>query len=299
MPVWLFVLLSLIGILFLYQIASGVIAIVLFGFRLEVTAENKTAFRLVQTLGQFLFLLIPTLVLAKLRFPSIANFFRIRRIRLLEIIIVLISSFALQQISIGYMLLQQAIPIEPPTFIKEINELAEQLVKSLTSSDSFGEFLFVVVVVALTPAICEEVLFRGLVQRTLGDLSSDHDPISMSKSGLRAAIISGLIFGLFHLNITQFIPLAALGVYFGFVVYRTQNIVTSMVAHFFNNFLACLGVYLNLDDEFIAVSPTGQPSSMMLALNFVLCAVVFVAATYYLVRITNRTDVQPAEQAPD
>ncbi len=285
----MFALLSLVLIFALFQLVGGVLTLVIFGT--DLTKGNVTAFRLATMIGQFLFILLPTLVLAKLRFPGVRNFFRFGGVKPLEIFLVIVSVFALQQLLQGYLVLQESIPIHFPPFVQDaidqVKEMMEQMYVLLTGAHSIPEFIFVVIVIAVTPAICEELMFRGLIQRTLE--KENATVLQGGKSrGVTAAIVAGVVFGLYHLNPFTLVPLIVLGVYFGIVVYRTQNIVTSMAAHFFNNFLACLAVYLNLRDDFLAVSPTAAPTPEVLAINYAVCAVVFVAASYYLMRVTER-----------
>ncbi len=303
LPAWLFALISLLGIFVLYQFVGGVLTFLLFGLSLK--ASNVLPFRVATMVGQIVFLLLPTIVLAKLRFPHARNVFRFGPVQPFQILLTIIAVFALQQLLQAYLLLQEAVPIHMPPFLRElidqVKEMMEQMYRVLTAAESFGEFLFVVLVIAVTPAVCEELLFRGLIQRTLAE-PTHGQMMSLEerqKRGLTAAVVAGVIFGVYHLNPFTLIPLAALGVYFGFVVYRTQNITPAIAAHFFNNFLACLAVYLKLDENFIAVSPTEQPTAAMLALNVGWSAVVFVAATYYLVRITGslQTENQPSSPA--
>lgn len=308
MPAWLFALLSLLAIFVLYQFVGGALTLVLFGINLE--DEDVMGFRIATMVAQIVFLLGPTIVLARLRFPHVHNVFRFNGFRPSQILLTILAVFALQQLLQAYLLLQEAVPIEFPPFIRDVidqlKEMMEQMYRVLATADSFGEFLFVVWVIAVTPAVCEELLFRGLIQRTLEEPTEGHamSAAERRKRGLAAAVVGGVIFGLYHLNPFTLIPLAALGVYFGFVVYRTRNIATAIAAHFFNNFLACLAIYLHLDENFIAVSPTEQPTPSMIILNVVWSAVVFVAATSYLVRITRslhqsqvNTDVQPTNPA--
>ncbi len=289
MPAGLFAILSLVVIFVLFQLVGGTLTLVFFGT--DLTKGNVTAFRLATMIGQFLFILLPTLVLAKLRFPGVRNFFRFGGINPLEIFLVIVSVLTLQQLLQGYLLLQEMIPVHFPPFIQDVidqvKEMMEQMYSLLTGARSIPEFIFVVTVIAVTPAICEELLFRGLIQRTLEDENATSSGVR-KRSGLSAAVVAGVVFGLYHLNPFTLVPLVVLGVYFGFVVYRTQNIVSSIAAHFFNNFLACLAVYLNLRDDFLAVSPTVPPTPEVQAINYAVCAVVFVAATYYLVRVTER-----------
>jgi membrane protease YdiL (CAAX protease family) len=290
MPAWLFALLSLAVVFFLYQIVGGLATFLLFGT--NVTETNVDAVRWATMFAQFLFLLIPTVVLAKLRFPAAKNFFRFGRVKILEIFLVLIAVFTLQQLLQGYLMLQETVPVSLPPVVQDlvdqVKEMMEQMYRMLTSAHSIPEFLFVVLVIAATPAVCEELLFRGLIQRTLEASDSDVSGSKKSQRGLAAAIVAGIIFGMYHLNPFTLVPLAVLGVFFGIIVYRTQNIVTAMAAHFFNNFLACLAVYLELEDDFLAIAPTEPVTPEMLAANVAVSAVVFVAATYYLVRITKR-----------
>ncbi len=290
-PSWLFVLVSLLGIFVLYQFVGGVLTLLLFGINLS--AGDVTGFRIATMAAQIVFLLIPTIVLARLRFPNVPNVFRFGRLHPSHLVVTIVAVLALQQLLQTYLLMQEAVPVEFPPFIRDlidrIKEMMEQMYRTLTTAQSFGEFLFVVFVIAVTPAVCEEMLFRGLIQRALEEPSERQiaSAAERQKRGWIAAVIAGVIFGLYHLNPFTLVPLIALGVYFGFVVYRTRNITPAIVAHFVNNFLACLAVYLHLDENFIAVSPTESPTVTMIILNAVWSAVVFVAATCYLVRSTS------------
>lgn len=297
MPAWLFAVLSLVGIFILYQFVGGGLLLLLFG--LKLAESDVAAFRWATMVGQILFLLLPTLFLAKLRFPGITNVFRFGSLNVKEIVLIVLAIISLQQLMQGYLMLQESIPVEVPPWLRDminqLKEMMEEMTRQLTSARSLPEFLFVVLVIAATPAVCEELLFRGLVQRTL-EQSGDPTLRDPRPRGLFAAVVTGLIFAFYHINPFTLVPLAVLGVYLGFLVYRTQNILSSMVAHFINNFLACLAVYLRLDDNALAVAPTATPTATLIAVNFALCAVVFVTATYYFVRITK--NVEPLEHTP-
>ena len=153
----------------------------------------------------------------------------------------------------------------------------EETYRLLVTAHSPGEFVFVVLVVALTPAICEEFLFRGLVQRSFETVTV----------GIQGAIITGVIFAAFHLIPYSFVPLTVLGSYFGFIVYRSQNITVAISTHFFNNFIACTALYLQLNDDFVAIAPHRTPTSSLVFLNSAIFGVVFILATYYFVRVTD------------
>ncbi|MBI5474375.1 MAG: CPBP family intramembrane metalloprotease [Ignavibacteriae bacterium] len=298
-PAWPFAILSLIGVFVLYQLVGGAVALLVLGT--EVADSNATALRLVTMMGQLIFLLVPTLVLAKLRFPHVRNFFRVGRFNIKEQLLALLAVFSLQQILQGYMTLQESVPIPIPEFLRDLIDqlkvMVEEMYRSLIMAHSVPEFLFVVLVIAVTPAVCEELLFRGLIQRTLEETDGIVEPTVQERKrrGIIAAVVAGIVFGLYHLNPFALVPLATLGVFFGFLVYRSRNILTAMTAHFVNNFAATLALYLNLDDNFVAVAPTDHPTPLMLMGNFALAVVVFVIATYYFVRSTRSEQPHSAQ----
>ncbi|MBI4535760.1 MAG: CPBP family intramembrane metalloprotease, partial [Ignavibacteriae bacterium] len=229
-----FAIISLCLVFFLYQVVGGIATLLL--FRGEVNADNVQSIRVATLVGQLVFILLPTLILVRRRYPESRGFFRLKVPHTRELLLTTVAVFALQQLLQGYMMVQGLIPFpsEVQHFIDEFKKLFEETYKVLVSAYSPMEFAFVILVIAITPAISEELLFRGLVQRSL----------ERSTSGFRAAIIAGVIFGVYHMNPFSVVPLAALGVYFGFIVYRSQNTVLAIAAHFFNNFIASTAVYL-------------------------------------------------------
>jgi sodium transport system permease protein len=85
---------------------------------------------------------------------------------------------------------------------------------------------------ALTPALCEELFFRGLLLRGL-----------LTRMSPAAAIgISAGMFALFHVDVYRLLPTALLGVMLGLVAYRAGTFLASALVHFLNNgILVALG----------------------------------------------------------
>lgn len=93
--------------------------------------------------------------------------------------------------------------------------------------DTFPKFLYAVLSVAILPAICEEFVHRGLILRgTSGTIGYK-----------KAIIISSILFGLMHLNISQFFYATVLGILMGFVASITKSIWPATIIHFCNNFV--------------------------------------------------------------
>jgi membrane protease YdiL (CAAX protease family) len=97
----------------------------------------------------------------------------------------------------------------------------------LFTAHSPVEFIWMILVVAVTPAVCEEFFFRGYVQRTLE-----------RTTGWKSVIIVGVLFGLFHMQPLGLFTLAILGMLFGYFYYQSRSLLPGMLAHFTNNALA-------------------------------------------------------------
>jgi membrane protease YdiL (CAAX protease family) len=88
-----------------------------------------------------------------------------------------------------------------------------------------GHLWLVLLNIAVVPAFCEELLFRGYALRSF----------QKSWGVVAAIIVTGVIFGFFHLEPSNFFPLAGIGILLAYVTWITQSIYPAMVAHFVNN----------------------------------------------------------------
>ncbi len=225
-------LIALGTVFILYQFFGAGLLFLLLG---GLNEANVQIFRLMTLISQFLFIFTPTLLFARWQETGYKEIFKLKTPSLSEVLLTIIGTLSLQNIAQIYLYFQDIIfPIEKlgPIF-ETMRKLMERTYSILVSAKSPLEFAFVVLVVAFTPAICEEFLFRGLVQYNLSKASN-------YKLGF---IITGIIFAMYHANPFSFIPLVALGVYFGYLVYKSESIYLSAIAHFVNNFTAAYLYY--------------------------------------------------------
>ncbi len=100
--------------------------------------------------------------------------------------------------------------------------------EDLITAESPSRFLWLLALLALTPAICEEVVFRGvLLAGTRGRASA-----------VRVAAFNGLVFGAFHISFEsafRFLPTAWLGFLLAWAVLSTRSIWVGILMHFVNN----------------------------------------------------------------
>lgn len=99
----------------------------------------------------------------------------------------------------------------------------------------FASLTFIIsfVIVSISPAICEEAVFRGVVMHSFDN----------GKNKWIAIVVTGLIFGVFHGNIWRFVPTALLGIMLGYIVYETDNMIYGALFHAINNAMPLLNIF--------------------------------------------------------
>lgn len=107
-------------------------------------------------------------------------------------------------------------------FAPEMLELNEELAKVINHPN----FLINIFVVAMLPAVCEEILFRGMIYKGLEN---------EGRHPRRAIILSGILFGIMHLDFFRMLPTALLGIGLAYIVYTSGSIFLAMLVHFLNN----------------------------------------------------------------
>ena len=103
-----------------------------------------------------------------------------------------------------------------------------------------------ILIMAVLPAIGEEFMFRGFIQRTLA---------SWFKNPHWAILLSAAIFSFVHFQFYGFIPRMMLGVLFGYLFYWSGDIKLAIFAHFINNFAAVMVEYRRQHPEAISILP--------------------------------------------
>ena len=99
----------------------------------------------------------------------------------------------------------------------------------------FASLTFIIsfVIVSISPAICEEAVFRGVVMHSFDN----------GKNKWISIVVTGLIFGAFHGNIWRFVPTALLGIMLGYIVYETDNMIYGALFHAINNAMPLLSIF--------------------------------------------------------
>jgi membrane protease YdiL (CAAX protease family) len=111
-------------------------------------------------------------------------------------------------------------------------ELIDALTRLITAK-TYPELVYVVVVAAVSAAVCEELVFRGILQKSL---ASRMRPWA-------AILVTSIIFALLH-TIWRTPPALVLGVFLGFLYWRTQSLVLPMLSHFTVNTVSIVAAFV-------------------------------------------------------
>ncbi|MEY2904292.1 MAG: hypothetical protein RJA52_308 [Bacteroidota bacterium] len=125
----------------------------------------------------------------------------------------------------------QSIPLPP--WMTSAEEETENLLNCILQMDNPMELLFNFFIIAIIPALGEELLFRGFLQKKLQQLIA---PVF-------AILITSIIFSAFHFQFEGFLPRFLLGAILGFSFFITGNLWVSIIAHLFFNGIQVLAYY--------------------------------------------------------
>jgi uncharacterized protein len=249
--------LGLFGGFFLYQILGGALHLFIFGG--DIADAPRNGVRLITMAGQILFILLPALILSKMVYEDVTEIIRFRMPHWKEIVLFSIGIMIMTPLLQYFLYIQNHYLVEwskVSPFIESVkslfdslNKLVEGAYANLLRADNIFEGMLVILVVAIVPAITEEVMFRGYIQRSL----------EFHLKPIWAALITAVFFGIFHFNLYGLIPLISLGLYFGFAAYMSNSIVVPIVLHFLNNFSAVMLFFIIGDEDLIKTAPAADP----------------------------------------
>jgi membrane protease YdiL (CAAX protease family) len=103
------------------------------------------------------------------------------------------------------------------------------LFEDLATYHGPADFLLLLLIVAVVPSVCEEILFRGFVHAGF---------LREFESAPKAIVAGAFVFAGFHLNPWRFSVLLVIGLFLGFLVHRTGSLLPAILAHALNNTLS-------------------------------------------------------------
>jgi len=223
-------------------------------------------------------ILLPTVVIAYLCTRDARVGLRLRMPAWNILLLAVITGIAAHPV---YMLLAQWVMVAYP-----VNEGALASMRPLTDQMAQTPWLTLVLLMAVLPAVCEELAFRGFI---FGGLLRDGQP-------LRAILISSVVFGVSHGVLQQSISATVMGMFLGWVSWRTSSVIPAMLIHVVNNTLSVSLPRLVASDgawrDFVFDTASGGLSYQ--PMWSLLCATLFIATLF----VFGSLRPDPAEQSP-
>lgn len=154
------------------------------------------------------------------------------------------------------------------------------------------DFLAGVFIMAILPAVTEELLFRGVILNGLNSKLSQN----------RAVIFSALMFMLIHGSLQQTVYQFILGLLLGYTFVKTNNLLYPMLLHFFNNFIVVVSAYLYAQSGAVQTTTTAFATPVDYYMPVVL-AIIAAGLLYWLLNMLDHSSLlkylsrKPNEQA--
>lgn len=276
---------GLLIVFILYQFVGGTITILLLGFDLQ--KMDPVLLRLLTIAGQMLFILLPALILSKVIYEDVTTVVRFKFPHLKEFALFFIGLLVLTPLLQNLTYIQSYV-IEKlaagSPFIKQIKDFfdsSEQFLEgsfsSLFSYKSFLDLFLIVIAVSVTPAICEEVFFRGFIQKSF----------ELKWKPFWAILVSSSIFALYHFSPYGTLPIFLLGIFLGYSAYKSNSIFVPVSLHFANNFLMIILYFIVGAQSMVAKPSPDVPISSFIVL-LVMNSLVFIAWLFFVKRFYKK-----------
>ena len=130
---------------------------------------------------------------------------------------------------------------------KPLEEMIEAMTAFLASGEGVKRIVILLSVAGL-PAIFEELSFRGVLQPLL---------IRATGSAFWGIALTAIVFSAIHFQFYGFLPRMLLGALFGWLAHRTGSLIPGMAAHFANNALAAVTLWVtgSMTDDILDLTP--------------------------------------------
>ncbi|NOZ45879.1 MAG: CPBP family intramembrane metalloprotease [Chlorobi bacterium] len=239
-------------------------------------ADNINLLKYVQGLNTAGLFIIPAFIIAYFFGNNLLSFLHLKLTSRLNTIFLVIISMFIALPLINY-LAEINSNMQLPGFLHNLEikmrnaeDNAQYITNLFVNVNSFSGYIFNLFIIAILPAIGEELIFRAVFQKFF---------ISWTKNIHIGVLFAAILFSAFHFQFYGFLPRMLLGLYFGYLLIWSKSVWVPIIAHFINNATAVTFYYLhnikfvNVDIENIG---TEKNESLVVLLScFLLFIVIF------------------------
>lgn len=233
------------------------------------TIENIRVLKYFQTLQTLALFVFPAGVIAYVLGENVLQYLSLNfKPKLNSVLYVFIT--ILVALPIMNVLIQFNESMKLPEFLGELEQLmrtsedqAKKLTEAIISTKTMLGLFSNILIIAILPALGEELIFRGVFQRIFTQMTQNYH---------WGIFISAFFFSALHIQFYGFLPRLLLGMYFGYLMVWSKSLWLPILAHFFNNALAVVFYfyYYNYAPENFNPDTYGTQSYMLSVLSALL-----------------------------
>jgi uncharacterized protein len=243
-----------------FVIASIVMAVIALSMELPVVGQKLDwgqpgvlkVMKLIQAISSVLIFFLPAVIFGLIVYRgNTFNFLGMRPVPVKPMYV-----FAMVAIVVAFPFvfwlgeLNHLIPL--PKWMGDLESEATKQMQAFLKAESVADVIVNVVIIAFLPALCEEICFRGALQRIM---------IHLTRHPWAGIIVTSIFFSALHLQFQGFLPRMFLGVILGAIYWYSGSLWPSILAHFINNAVQVVAV--SYAPEYIEKNP---PISIFVAL---------------------------------
>lgn len=292
----LLLLLLMIAGAFIFVMLAFIVGLAVFGMKEMVNASGGTSsievLKLLQIFISTGMFIVPALVFARLESKKWTEYLSLNGFPLILVLISILIMFSSAPILELSSELNKSMKL--PGFLKELEswmlqkelEMAE-MTKQLLKMNSAGTLMINLLMLAVIPALGEEFIFRGSLQKIF---------LRWTKNKHVAIWVTAIIFSAIHFQFYGFLPRMLLGALFGYLLIWSGTIWIPVLAHFINNSVAVITAYV-YQQKGIPLDKLDNPdptSMIVYIISFLTCGallwVFYTTSLKYGVSIVKRTD---------
>ena len=257
----------------LFNTSSFEITEVITGNVSEIEESTRQALFFIQGFSAFgAFIIAPLFYIFLIEQKKPGILFHNQRLTFLTVVLTTVITISFMPVN--SLIAEWNMAAELPEFMenwaRQQEDAARAATEALTNVTTPGYLLVSFLIIAIIPAIGEELLFRGILQNKLWEVSNIH----------LAIWITGILFGVIHLQFYGVIPRVILGVIFGYLYYWSGTLWVPIIAHFVNNGFTLLLLYMNNTGQLnYDIENQEMPYSVVIPF-----AIIFIAAMIYFNR---------------
>jgi membrane protease YdiL (CAAX protease family) len=262
----------------------------------QLIIANASAARLSQFAGTFFMFALPVLVFAyivdkKRPFGFIGFNITLSGKQVFYTVLIFMAALMVSG-ALGMLNSMIPIPLKMEQYVKGMEaEYMKETTAMITLSDTKG-YIISMIMLALLPALFEEIFFRGCLQKIM---------ITLTRNPFAGILITSILFSAIHMSYYGFLPRIFLGLTLGYLVYYSKNLWPAVLLHFlYNGFTVTMGFIGMQRGKTMQEALDADLTGKMAAYNTLFAGLIFTVAVIYLFKAYRRESelVLAAHQPP-